>query len=409
MPGKFIFIVMLLAPGRAFPEVVLRVSETDGAVSRAFYDGDTRVALEVYDKMGVLTAKTGKIPDGPVKTYHDNGKTATESAYLNQKMNGEMLEYYKSGALRGRLNFKAGKLHGAYTLFHDSGGVFVEMSFVNGAPEGGRKVYYQSGALEVESSFRKGAPDGAWLEYFDGDAAGARGPERAEVFYKKGRLEGAGTEYYRNGLVKYEFRCRRGLVDGYAARFSEEGKKMWEYRPAGKKKLGFVRFDRSGRKAREAECVPPTHCYPIYLEVGCMYKERGYEYYESGKIKRESSGQGYDFKDYDENGRLMNDFHDFNPLFVKYATAAVYGLGASYHENGKPRLVLSYDERRKVYTRKSYSPGGVLISECNEAENDECRCLKKICREYSPSGELLRIDTYHNDEMINTGPAFLNR
>ena len=54
-----------------------------------YYRGDEVIAVEVYDKKGVLIHKSGAIPDGVVREYYRGGMVKSELAFKEGRAHGK--------------------------------------------------------------------------------------------------------------------------------------------------------------------------------------------------------------------------------------------------------------------------------------------------------------------------------
>lgn len=77
----------------------------------------------------------------------NNNIINTEQHSKNNKQNGEYVEFYPTGNLFKKCNYKDGKLDGEYTEYHLNGNVYKKCNYVDGKLYGNYKSYYADGTL----------------------------------------------------------------------------------------------------------------------------------------------------------------------------------------------------------------------------------------------------------------------
>ena len=77
---------------------------SNGTMEHVFYSGKKEVARQVVDEDGNIIKTTGKVPDGVVKGYYDNGALSGMWSYKNGKREGAVKEHYKNGKLSEESN-----------------------------------------------------------------------------------------------------------------------------------------------------------------------------------------------------------------------------------------------------------------------------------------------------------------
>lgn len=72
---------------------------------------------------------------------------------MNNKQNGEYVEFYPTGDIFKKCNYKDGKLNGEYTEYHLNGNVYKICNYVDGKLHGNYKSYYADGTLYKQHYF----------------------------------------------------------------------------------------------------------------------------------------------------------------------------------------------------------------------------------------------------------------
>jgi len=85
-----------------------------------YYIEDKIFAKEVFDKNDHRKL-FGKIPDGIVREYYDNGRIKEEWFYKDGKRNGRTRKYCETGKLLLEARYKNDKLNGPYHVYHENG------------------------------------------------------------------------------------------------------------------------------------------------------------------------------------------------------------------------------------------------------------------------------------------------
>jgi antitoxin component YwqK of YwqJK toxin-antitoxin module len=206
----------------AWAEVVRKITVNDGTgVTAVYYNGNTEVPREVFDKDSNLVKSQGSIPDGVVKQYYTSGVVMAEFSYKNDRKDGLVKKYSENGKLRqemeyraGRKNgltrdyfndgkpsqesmYEAGKLNGVTKVYLANGKLFEEITYKNDVREGQSTTYYESGRMGEVSDYKAGKKDGISKIYFDKEP-----PQLQYVFtYREGAVIKT-MEYNPDGTLK---------------------------------------------------------------------------------------------------------------------------------------------------------------------------------------------------------------
>ena len=105
--------------------------------------------------------------DGIVKTYYKSGKLLCEAPYKNDKREGITRGYYESGKLEAEILWKNGKREGVGRTFYESGRLKAEIPFKGDKAQEIGKIYSEKGTLERETPFKDGKLKGVPIDYDD--------------------------------------------------------------------------------------------------------------------------------------------------------------------------------------------------------------------------------------------------
>jgi len=140
-----------MSPAREKKQVVRKEVKRDaktGMLAEAhFYNGKERIARERFDIEGNCKV-SGKIPDGNVNQYDENGKLKKVWHYMKNKLQGLSVGYYENGAIKEEEDFQQGELQGITKLFYASGVLRSEESYRQGKLDGVTMDYYENGKIK---------------------------------------------------------------------------------------------------------------------------------------------------------------------------------------------------------------------------------------------------------------------
>lgn len=109
-------------------------------------------------------------PNSPVVdavTFHTNGKKASEGLFINKIKDGKWLYYNHDGKLIAEENFKNGKKNGVFKLYSSQDGILLkEEPWEDDVLHGEYKEYYTTGQLRLKWNYKKGKIDGPYESYY---------------------------------------------------------------------------------------------------------------------------------------------------------------------------------------------------------------------------------------------------
>lgn len=227
------------------------------------------------------TDKLGR-KQGIWRTYHDNGITASEATYVDDRRNGLYKEYDRKGELTllekyddgllvtdaeettvldikneygsdgsiiGTGTYRDGKKHGVHRTYDETGSIVASSIYekgvktaegligVSGRYEGDWILFYQDGSVKEKGAYEDGVREGDWEFYYE------NGELRQKGEYRQGRVQGRWVWYYKDGNLRREEEYRRGREDGVSIEYDPTGRTLakgqyidglkdgpWEYR-----------------------------------------------------------------------------------------------------------------------------------------------------------------------------------
>jgi antitoxin component YwqK of YwqJK toxin-antitoxin module len=125
---------------------VYKNDRPDGIV-RQFYKSGKRQQITPY-----LNGKRNGVERG----YYENGRMFTEVTYVNGVLNGPWKEYFVSGKLKSNTPYTDGKINGVDTLYYESGKLRAEHPYTYSVRNGTSKIYYENGNLKSTTVYNNG-------------------------------------------------------------------------------------------------------------------------------------------------------------------------------------------------------------------------------------------------------------
>ena len=242
--------------------------------------------------------------NGPVITYHENGRVKEKGQYEKGKKNGKWRIYNSKGALVLIKTYKLGEVLNEQTpdqiiesaTYHDNGRVNEQGLTLNGQRHGEWKKYDQKGDLVLIA------------KYENGKIIGKRKPDKVEEF----------VEYHSNGRVKSKGLVKNKKRDGTWKIFDNRGKLIKTVVYADGKMINSSIHNDEKPKLRDGSAVT---------------------YHKNGRIKetgKYSKGKkNGTWKEFDSRGKLLKvKIYNFGKVINEQAPEVIKPF-TSYHNNGR--------------------------------------------------------------------------
>lgn len=119
----------------------------------------------------------------------------------NKILDGEYLQVYADGKVKGRQYYKKGKLHGPSQFFTASGYILSDAWYLDGLQEGRCNWYYENQQIYSRQIYLKNLWHGIQLFYYP------KGTTKSELNYQQGKLHGISKLFYPDGRLEryYEY------------------------------------------------------------------------------------------------------------------------------------------------------------------------------------------------------------
>jgi antitoxin component YwqK of YwqJK toxin-antitoxin module len=103
-------------------------------------------------------------PSGPIEktlVHPGSDKKSRQYTEVNGKIEGRMVEFYKTGERWKERFFVGGKEHGRSSIYYPSGKTKEVQYFDNGLQHNGDTTWYENGQVQFVVGFKNGQRDGA--------------------------------------------------------------------------------------------------------------------------------------------------------------------------------------------------------------------------------------------------------
>lgn len=331
------------------------------------FSKDSLLITRTTYKNGIITReermnrrdKFGK-KQGTWKNFYENGKLHIESKYLDDKLDGYVLEYGLDGNLIKTEKYEFGVLKknvaelvklDSRNEYYESGKVKSSGTFKDGAAEGVTRFYNEEGQITNSKIYKdgdlmgegiydeKGYQQGKWKEFY------SSGELRAEGEYLDGRKLGDWVFYHQNGKIEQKGKFLKGAKpSGTWVWYYEKGSLLREEKfTNGLENGSMAEYNDSGRVITKGEYVDG--------------EKEGFWTSEDGDVREEGNYK---------NGQKDGDWKVFyrrsgKTIFEgKFVDGTPDGKHIQYHDNGRLKEEGNYVMGRKQDNWKYFDYEGTL-------------------------------------------------
>ena len=282
------------------------------------------------------------LKNGPIITYHDNGRVKEKGQYDQGKKNGKWKIYNSKGTLDVIITYKMGEILSEKkpdqitesATYHENGRIKEQGLTRNGERHGEWKKYDQKGDLLLVAVYELGK------------VIGKRKPDKVEEL----------IEYHSNGRVKSKGLVKNKKRDGTWKVFDNRGKSIKTIVYADGKMISSTVHNDEKPKLRDGSAVT---------------------YHKNGRIKetgKYSKGKkNGTWKEFDKRGKLLKvKIYNFGKVINEQAPEVVKPF-VSYHDNGRIK------EKGMIKNKKREGEWSL----------------------YGKNGKILRTSYYSNGEIVD--------
>ena len=164
--------------------------------------------------------------EGPYyKGFYPNGNIVEEGLWVDSIKEQIWMTYYKSGALKSKINYREGRKFGRCEYFHDNGQLHSKGHYNEFEEKEGQWVYYfDDGSIQQMGAYENGLKVGSWKDYEAGHTS-----FEEEYFDSPGQKR-QGRRHTDDGIYVEE-RYRSGALKHEGKTYSHRGNKygLWSY------------------------------------------------------------------------------------------------------------------------------------------------------------------------------------
>lgn len=205
----------------------LLTAQKDGKFEEFFENGQLKVSGQYKNKK-----RTGEW-----KSYYKTGELSSVHTYSKGKKNKVYKSFFKNGSLK----YETKNIDGVFINkgYYESGNLLFERVLKDGF----YKEYFQSGKLKIKSNYKDWQLSGVWKKFYP------TGELQWAVTYIEDYKDGLYKQFYKNGTLKVEGNTKKNKKEGDEKRYLEDGTLEWKgaYKNNVFNKTWY-RYNRAGNK-----------------------------------------------------------------------------------------------------------------------------------------------------------------
>ncbi|MDR2426295.1 MAG: toxin-antitoxin system YwqK family antitoxin [Endomicrobium sp.] len=179
-------------------------------------DGSVTFAEELIDEKGNRIIE-GRIPDGLIVQYYDEGNIAAELNYNAGRLEGVVKEYFPDGIVSSVKNYKSGELNGPVKEYYPNGKIKEDFVYINGLLNGALRKYSDTGTILSRAEYQDGELNGTYKEFF------VNSKVKIEIEYMNNKKEGYQREFDPSGILLAEYNYTMNKLEGQSKKYYEDG------------------------------------------------------------------------------------------------------------------------------------------------------------------------------------------
>lgn len=290
------------------------------------FDNDNVIGkIKVADSYGKTYEYPPDMKKGIVEVFVQNLKVAEIPIIAEDKVHGEMKEFWNNGKLKSIIRYYGGERHGLSEYFKPDGTLLFSNTYSNGKNVGAYTFVALDGTIMQKGQYDdNGKKTGLWVNY---DKAGK--PER-EIEYKADKINGQYKSYY-NGMLHEETSYVMGKKEGLSNIYDG--------------KTGAL----SGRKRFKDDEMQSYRGYYANGNVFSIYEYAGKEKPTSVKYYDHSLKMIHESK-YNEIGHPIGE----HKLIMLNGNDYRIASATTYDNTGKRTKLVMYGNDGKSYTENYF-------------------------------------------------------
>ncbi len=196
-------------------------------------------------------------------SYYAKGQVKEKKTYQNGVMEGEFVQFSKSGLTLKKGTFSKGKKSGEWYIYKGNGLLQTKGHYKDDVKDGEWTYFQKKGMISLREVYNNGVKDGIWMSFYENGQIRERGFYRHDnkvgewLSYNEDGTLKKKEAYYDNGCLKESGGFENGLKSGEWRTFYEDGQ------------LQEKQLYKEGQKSGECFCM---HKNGSIKSFG-MYKE----------------------------------------------------------------------------------------------------------------------------------------
>ena len=231
-----------------YREVTFKDLNIPDGPTKDYYLSGQLMALFYSNYLGLNNqAKDSIFYNGPLYTYHKNGKNNSKASFVNNILEGDFATFYDSGEIKTMQPFRSGLINGKskfYNKTYPFGQPREVWDYENGIPNGMAQRFYENGKINSEIVINNGKLIGPEIGYYengnisyktiynDGKAGKITryhntGELKGISNWIDGMMNGEEKYYYKSGKLKLKLNWKNDSKQGQEIGYYESGKKQY--------------------------------------------------------------------------------------------------------------------------------------------------------------------------------------
>lgn len=175
---------------------------------------------QLHQRINYQPKSDGGLREGLYEEYYDSGVLKVKANYKDGKLDGSYEEYYFRGEIKVKANYKSDKLDGPFKRYYITGKPRLKTFYRNGNKDGLEEIFDHESV--ERTTYKNGVKDGLYEFICD------NGQLKVRTTYRNGLRHGKIEEYYCNGQLDFKGNYVDGVIlDGWQD-FNEDGENVTE-------------------------------------------------------------------------------------------------------------------------------------------------------------------------------------
>lgn len=292
--------------------------------------GRTLEAAEEFFVTGLPKAEYFLIDDmleGPYIEWYASGKVAKKLNYKNGDLEGLQEEYYDGShgkpKLKLSVTYKDAEKQGLYEEWTDNGTPKASIYYDKGKKVGDALTWHLNGQKKTKTTYLNDSFDGPYQEWNE------QGTLILETSYLQGKENGNRTEWHENGTLKSKATFQNGVLHGTLEEFHPNGQKS---------ECGLF----------ENGIADGEHCN--WFEDGNLQEIHRYS-------KGLSTGECIIYHP------EAHDKQQIISRIINYQNGKLHGEQKSFYPDGKKQALMTYKDGQLIGKKILWSDRGIVLEE----------------------------------------------